>query len=129
MSWLGFNQFEALFDALNPPIEPQDGITLRGGNFQQPGIASGKLVNLELDLRHVGAHCPRVLKHESFNVTDHSLNMPFGAAHSKPGASKRKPGRHSPVKLLGKLLTGYVASLNQTLSNAFNFGPEFYKSI
>jgi len=36
----------------------------------------------------------------------------------------RKPGRHSPVKLLGKLLTGYVASLNQTLSNAFNFGPE-----
>ena len=40
----------------------------------------------------------------------------------------RKPGRHSPVKLLGKVLTGYVASLNQTLSNAFNFGPEVYKS-
>jgi hypothetical protein len=40
----------------------------------------------------------------------------------------RKPGRNSPVKLLDKLLTGYVASLNQTLSNALNFGPEFYKS-
>jgi hypothetical protein len=54
--------------------------------------------------------------------------MPFCAAHSKPSASKRKAGPHSPVKLLDKLLTGYVASLNQTLSNAFDFGPEFYKS-
>ena len=40
----------------------------------------------------------------------------------------RKPRPHAPVKLLDKLLTEYVASFNQTLSDAFNFGPEFYKS-
>jgi hypothetical protein len=37
---LSFNEIEALFDALYAPLEPHNGVALRGRNLQQPGIAS-----------------------------------------------------------------------------------------